>query len=474
MARIVFVQNLWFEFMGPMYLSAALKNAGHECRLVITETGRDLPPNIITEQADIFAFSVMTGMQNWALDMSRWLKSRFPDCLVIFGGPHATFFPDIINRDGVDIICRGEGEEALVELADAVASRLDYSRIANLWVKQTDGSICRNDVRSLNPQLDSLPLPDRSLYAPYQELWHNPVQTFISSRGCPYNCTFCFNHQMVELYRGKGRYVRHRSPGQVIAEIEQLRQVKKIKRVYFADDTFALDKAWLQEFLPVYGTRIGLPFHCLIRINQLDAGLVHLMKANGCETVFFGIESGDETIRNQILNKDISDHEIIRGASLLKQAGIRFRTYNIVGFPGETFEQALKTVQINIAIGTDYPWCSIFTPYPGTKLAHYACEQGYLPSTLTADAIDSSFFVTSMLQNPDSSRLVNLQKFFQTVVLLPATLPLFKLLTRLPENILFRIWFALVYFIVYVKSEGRGISNSLKAALRNLHFIRLR
>jgi hypothetical protein len=79
-----------------------------------------------------------------------------------------------------------------------------------------------------------------------------------------------------------------------------------------------------------------------------------------------------------------------------------------------------------------------------------------------------------MLQNPDRRRLVNLQKFFQTVVLLPAMLPLFKLLTKLPENILFRLWFALVYFIVYVKSEGRGIGNTVKTALRNLHFIRLR
>jgi radical SAM superfamily enzyme YgiQ (UPF0313 family) len=361
-----------------------------------------------------------------------------------------------------------------VELADAVAQKLDFSRIANLWVKKADGNICRNDVRNLNQQLDSLPLPDRSLYAPYPELWHNPVQTFISSRGCPYNCTFCFNHLMVELYQGKGRYVRHRAPEQVIAEIKQLRQVKSITRVYFADDTFALDKAWLQEFLPVYGTRIGLPFHCLIRINQLDAGLARLMKANGCETVFFGIESGDETIRNKILNKNISDQEITQGAQLLKQAGIRFRTYNIVGFPGETFEQALKTVHLNIAIATDYPWCSIFTPYPGTRLAHYAGEQGYLPDSLRADTIDSSFFVTSMLQNPDRRRLVNLQKFFQTVVLLPATLPICKLLTMLPENILFRLWFALVYFIVYVKSEGRGISNTMKTALRNLHFIRLR
>lgn len=472
MINVVFLQNLWFEFMGPMYLSASLKSAGHGCRMLIGNTFADFKLHLADDQPDIVAFSAMSGMHPWALEIARSIKEFSPQCLVVIGGPHPTFFPDVINEHGVDIICRGEGEGALVDLADALASNHDFHTIPNLWIKRIDGSIVKNEVRPLQQDLDSLPEPDRTLYSSYPELSETSVKVVMSSRGCPFDCTFCFNHQMVELYRGKGRYVRHRSPAAVIAELEQIKADVRVERIYFADDTFALDRNWLKDFLPRYGNSIGLPFHCLIRINQIDTEIAGMMRQNGCKTVFFGIESGDETIRNEVLRKAITDVEIRSGARILKQAGITFRTYNIVGFPGETFDEALKTVNLNIEIGTDFPWCSIFMPYPGTRLAEYAREHGYLHDNHPVNSLDSSFHITSILANPDKERIINLHKFFQTAVLAPCMLPLIKLLVRLPDNLLFRLWFGFVYYLVYVMSEGRGFVTTFRAALRNGKFFR--
>jgi radical SAM superfamily enzyme YgiQ (UPF0313 family) len=474
MARVVFLQNIWFEFMGPMYLSAALKSSGHDCRVLIGDSCDDFRTGLSEYRPDLVAFSVMTGMHQWALEVSRSIKELLPGCRIIMGGPHPTFFPEIISEYGVDIICRGEGEDALVELADALDAAVAIDTIANLWVKAADGSITRNDLRPLCQDLDTLPNPDRRLYEEYPELARSAVKAVMSSRGCPFDCTFCFNHQMVALYRGKGRYVRHRSPEHVIGEIKSIQESMPVERIYFADDTFALDRHWLTGFLPLYGSNIGLPFHCLIRINQIDGEITRLMRDNGCETVFFGIESGDERIRNEILKKAITDREIREGAALLKQNGITFRTYNIVGFPGETFDQALATVRLNIEIGTDFPWCSIFMPYPGTRLAAYAQEAGYCSEELAVDTFQSSFFITSILNNPDSNRLVNLHKFFQTAVLFPALLPVITLLVRLPANPLFRLWFGFVYFLVYVRSEGRGVLATFRTALRNVTIFRKR
>jgi radical SAM superfamily enzyme YgiQ (UPF0313 family) len=190
--------------------------------------------------------------------------------------------------------------------------------------------------------------------------------------------------------------------------------------------------------------------------------------------VFFGIESGDDSIRNEILEKAVGNEEIRRGAATLKRHGIACRTYNMVGFPGETLAQAFKTVQLNIEIGSNYPWCSIFMPYPGTRLAEYARSAGYLDANLGPDDLETSFHATSLLKSPDRDRLINLHKFFQTAVIFPASFPLVRQLIKLPCNAVFRIWFAFIYFCLYVRSEGRGGIGTLYVALKNGRFFRKR
>ena len=269
------------------------------------------------------------------------------------------------------------------------------------------------------------------------------------------------------MYAGLGRYVRFRSPANVIDEIISVAKRYTIKTVFFNDDIFILDRKWLEQFLPLYRDTAGLPFCAQARADTLNEDIIKLLKEAGCRTVSFAIESGNEEIRKGILGKKITDDEIIKVAALLKKHGIRFATYNMVGIPGETVEDALKTVDINIKIGTDYPRCSFLTPYPGTRIAEYASKMGYLETSIDS-IVPFSQQSGSIIKLKDKNQIINIHSFFQTMVLFPAMRPFFRKLIKLPVNIFFRIWWAFFYIIIFTRSERRSFRDILSFASRSL------
>jgi len=364
MARISFIQNLSYEYLGVMYLSSLLKSKGHEVDCFI-EHGQGID-RLVKEAArfnpDIAGFSCTTGVHRWSLCVASRIKKIKPEVKVLFGGPHPTFFPEIIEEAPVDMICRGEGEYALLEAADRLDERNDLSTIDNLWVKK-NGQIFRNEVRPLIENLDELPFPDRNLYVRKYPFLHKSQKAFMVGRGCPFSCAYCFNHAFKKLYHHKGLFVRYRSPENIIAEIKAVKAQTPFRTVYFQDDTFGLDKDWSKGFLAQYAKQLRLPFICLLRADAADEELIRSLKQSGCTRVFFGVETGSENLRKMILKKEISDEQIFQTASLLKKYRIRFRTYNMFGLPNETLEEAFKTVRLNIKIKTDYPWSSLFQPF---------------------------------------------------------------------------------------------------------------
>ena len=222
MANILFLQNLPFEYMGPMYISALLKKHGHRCRLIIVSEHKDYLDEIREYDPDIIAFSTMTGPHKWVLETAEKVKT-IVDKPVILGGAHPTFFPEIINDPSVDIVCMGEGEYAALELADKIDKGEDISGIKNLWIKK-EGKIIRNELRPLIRDLDELPFPDRTLYDDCAILRSVPAMKFLTGRGCPYRCSFCFNHKFNEMYRGLGGVVRKRGADSLISEIKETSQ----------------------------------------------------------------------------------------------------------------------------------------------------------------------------------------------------------------------------------------------------------
>jgi len=456
MAKIVFVQRLMYEFPGTAMLSACLKRSGHETDVVIAE--KPLPSDPIFQGATLIAFSVMTGSQGWAIATAHRLKQA-SEALVVFGGPHPTHCPEIINQEPVDIVCRGEGEEAIVELADRLDQGLPIADIANLWVKSA-GNVTRNEVRPLIADLDALPMPDRDIYYNrYALLAQNTHKQFFAGRGCPYSCSFCSNQSLRRLYAGKGTFVRWRSPEQVLHEILHVQKKSRLAKVFFHDDTFALSHAWLEQFLALYEEQVGLPFYCQSRADTLTENLVKKMKTAGCHCVFFAIESGVDRHRQGILRKDLDETKITQCAQMLKKHGIKISTYNLIGIPGETLEDAFETIRLNIKVGADYPRCSFLTPYPGTDIAHAAGMKGLNYDQSAVDAHSQQFRLH--LRMEDRWKYENVHALFQTAVLFPRTLPLIKRLVKIRLRPLYRLWWGMVYSVVLLRSEGRPISSVL-------------
>lgn len=468
MAKIAFIQEGIYENLGIMQLSAVLKKGDHDVLLLIDSMEKNVLASLKEFRPDIIAFSVITGSHLRVYENIKKIKAILPQALYILGGPHPTFFPEAIDRSGADIICRGEAEGAILDLADAWPDMAKIKTIPNLWVKE-GSQLFKNEPRPLVEELDSLPFPDRELYYKYPVLRFAARKTFLTTRGCPYNCSFCFNHQYRKLYLGKGRQIRMRSPQNIIDEILAVKKKYGLASVFFQDDTFILDKNWLKNLLSEYKKQVDLPFTCLVRADLTDEETARQLKEAGCVGVQFGIESGNEAIRNKILRKNLTDEHIIKAAAFYKKYGIKFKTYNILGLPGETLEDAFKTMELNALIRTDLPWSSILTPYPKTDIAEMMSAQGLLPADYGVDDIASSFFDKKTATKHEKN-ILNLQRLFFWGVKIPRMLPLIKMLVKLPPNFIFNGLFYAGQLYTYKVSENLDWLTSIKMGL---NFVRL-
>jgi len=464
MAKVAFVQNFWFEFLGPMYISSYLKAHGHSVELFMADNIPAAVAEVLAYGPDILAFSCASGSHQFASVFSGAFKAR-RQVMTVMGGPHATFYPEAIHQDHIDLLVRGEGEETMLELVEALEQGRDYHHVPNLVYRDGE-SITQNPVRPLLADLDSLPSPDRSLYYKYKYLRTNPNKHFITGRGCPYNCAFCCNKSYKELYQGKGKLVRRHSVERAIHDIKDLRDHYGFSALRFDDEVFILSPEWLSDFLERYTTEIHIPFSCLIRADLLKEEMALKLKKAGCYIAYFGIESGNEHLRNNILKKKVTRADIINTAAILRKVGIKSGTFNMLGLPGETIDQAFETVALNQEIKADYPWCSILQPYPNTELEQIAVEQGYLPQAGRIDTFSSSYFNKSIIENDVSEQLENLHKFFYLLVKFPFLGPLVRRFIRLKSNYLFDFIFQITYAYRYIKtyriSWGRLASYALK------------
>ncbi len=467
MARIAFIQRFWFEFMGTMYISALLKQHNHHVELFIEGGEDDIVGTLRAYNPDIIGIYCTTGEHRWACSMLLKLKKAL-SATAIMGGPHPTFFPEVIEQRGIDMICIGEGEYAMLELAEAIDNGGKIDNIRNLWVNTGNGVI-KNPLRPLLHDLDILPLPDRELYySRYPFLCKSPSKHFITGRGCPYNCTFCFNSRYRSLYKGLGKMTRHHSVDKAIAMITSTMKRYPLKQVRFDDEIFGLDQRWLFDFLDEYKNKVGLPYSCLIRANLIAEPIIVAMARSGCHVAYFGIESGDDHLRNEVLQKGISREQILSTARLLRKYGIKIGSFNMLGLPGETLEKAFETIKINQQANIDYPWSSIVQPYPRTELEDYCLKRGYLKENYTLDDFSSSYFSDSIIKNDDINALVNLQKLFYLPIRFPWLTGIIKRLVKLRRNIVFEG----IFFLTYIYRYSRTYLIPLDRVLRHIFRVR--
>lgn len=429
--RVLFINKfldkhtIYREPLGIMSLISAI-SPRH--RAFLLEPGRDnLFKKIEKINPDIIAYSLRSGYHQDYIDLNKALKEKY-GFISVFGGPHPTFFPKMINEEGVDCVCRGEAEEALLELLDLLEDKKDVTRVKNFWIKRA-GRIHKNPCRPLVQNLDSLKFPSRSIFDDYPEISRAGIRSFIAGRGCPFNCSYCFNAQFKKLYSGEN-FVRRRSVDNVIREVREVKRKYNFEVARFEDDTFNTDKEWLREFSQEFG-ELGIKLICTgIRADLIDEDQVRWLKAANCIAVSFGIETGSEKVRREILQRHMSDEQIIECARLFRKYGIFYTTENILAIPNTTLEDDLQTLELNIACRTRYPLASIMQPYPGTRIYDTVLRHGLCPGDLL-DNLPESFYDKSVIEIEHKHERENLQRLFAITVRFPFLHPQIRWLIRL-------------------------------------------
>jgi len=319
--------------------------------------------------------------------------------------------------------------------------------IPNWWFR-VSGEVVRNPLRPLlnDEELSALPFADRELlYAAHAQSRRTKIKPFITGRGCPYDCAFCFNKAYSDLYGGQGRRFRRRSVDNVLRELKEVTSRHDVRFVLFMDDTFILQDAWLNEFMSRYKVEIGLPFWCQVRANLVTEEKVALFKDAGCVSVSFGLEAGNDRLRNVILNRNMSREQILKAADILRRQGIAFMTNNMLGLPTGGLDTDLETLDLNIRCRPAYANVFLFQPYPKTALGEWAAAQGLMSGTfddLSGSVSDDTVIVFG--SEAERRQIENLQKLFALAVEFPWLIPLIRRLLRLPPNrffwLIYKLW----------------------------------
>ncbi len=397
--------NAYSHFQhGIGYISSLLKQAGHSTSLLyLTSEIRkeELIRRIEELKPGLIGFSTGTHQWRFAREYSHWIKEYF-DLPIICGGIHPTLAPaEVISEPGIDMLCRGEGEYALLELVNRMEAGENISRIQNLWIKGPGEEIVRNPLRPLITDLDSLPFPDRNIYDYNTLLKENAYEHMVmASRGCPYRCSYCCSPAFNQLYSVKGSPVRMRSPQNVIEELTMIQDRYRVDSLFFADEVFTLNHHWLREFCQLYQSKFAIPFKADVRLETANKEILKLLKETGCSTVLIGVESGNEEIRRKIMNRDMKNEDIIRVFQMADEIGLKTWSSNLLGVPGETRETIQETMDLNLKLSPDHIQISVFFPYPGTELYRHCEKEGYL----TGEDLTSYFEDISVINLPTITR----------------------------------------------------------------------
>jgi len=462
--HIIFIQKDIFESYGLMLLSAVLKKQGHCVEVLVDAAEPSVVDKVREKKPDIVAFSITSARYSWLRQRALAIRA-ISDAKIIVGGPHPTFFPEMINEDFVDIICIGEGEAAFLELLRNLELGENITNIKNLYVKEGD-KIYKNEVRNLLEDLDSLPFADRHIYDAYPIFRMQRAGTMLAARGCPYYCTFCFNKKYNMLYKNKGRLVRRRSVSNVIDEMKfMLKEKKQLDYFLFHDDTFIVAPAeWLDEFCRRVKKDINMPFGINVRVNLINEGLVKKLKVAGCVSMRFGVESADPHLREGILKKGITNEQIFNAARIIKKHKIKFQIFNMLGLPEETLQKALQTYEMSRSLHPEHAWCALLAPYPGTEIADIALEKELLPKDYDFSCFENSYFDSIPLLIENKNAITNLQKLFQAGNLLRIPKSIMRFIIALPPNRLFEQIFKINYALGVKRMDNLSWSYLAKSA----------
>jgi len=404
--RILFV-HAENENLGVQYLSAVLKESGHDVKLVFDpclfkdsfvsnemlhktfDYKRIILKQAIDYKPDLVAFSVLSARYRWACETAKELK-KFISVPFIFGGIHPTLVPEVVlNNDFVDMVCMGEGEEAFLELVESISKKKKNHKIKNIWYKK-DGHIIKNPIRPLLRDLDSLPCPDRRIY----EFEVSPGRYLImASRGCINSCSYCYNSYYKKAYKGE-QYLRLRSVDSVIKELALAKKEYNPKYVIFHDDVFGFKLSWLKEFNKKYKRHINLPFYCSLHPSYITEEHLRLLDDCKCVLVNMGIQTTDENYAKSVLNRPNSNKKLVEVIDLFKKTNIWLMTDIMIGLPRQTEEDLFRMAEFFSENHSDQIACYWLIYYPKMDILYKAQEMGVITEKDAKDITNSRTFTS--------------------------------------------------------------------------------
>lgn len=377
--RIVFLEvdteRSWaVASIGPSFIGAYLRAHGHDVgfyRAALDASIEDVVARIRELGPDLIGVSLTTRQWQRARSLVRELRGHV-NVPVIAGGLHATFSPEVVLANpGFDYVCLGEGEEATLELVQALEAGKPAHDIANIWVKGGK----RPGLRNPFEPLDALPFLARDLLDEPPGVVHMATQ-----RGCPFPCTYCAARMYNQLYQDTAEYGRRRSHQNVLDELMGLRDAGKLAYVVFLDDTFTIHHPWVREFCRVYREALKTPFSLHARVETVNEKLLHMLAEAGCQQITYGVESGSERIRREVMRRPVTNQRFRDVFRWTREAGIQVTANYMLGLPGETRDDLQQTLDLAEELRVlDFGYF-VFYPYPGTQLFHECLQKGWLPA----------------------------------------------------------------------------------------------
>lgn len=376
--------------LGIAWLASVLRENGFKDVVLIDSmanhyTNQEIIELLKKQGPDIVGISFGTQIRFSAFELARMIKSNFPGVPVVAGGPHPTLTAQdtLENIPEIDVIVRGEGDISFLNLVKAIANKADLTGVKGISFRNKNGNVVHNPPEPPIQDLNKIPLPARDLlpmekYDKTAILSKKRVANIMSSRGCPYHCSYCSTSEQW------GHMIRHRSPKNVVDEIELvLKTYPFLGGIRFFDDVLTMDKARVIEICrEILRRKLDFVWECEARANTIDEEMVGEMKKAGCEFIDLGIESGSNRILKNI-KKSITVEQAVAATKIIKKAGIGMKAFFMHGLPGETYEDIKKTVFLSrylfYELGVEGTTQGISVIYPGTELEALAKASGNLP-----------------------------------------------------------------------------------------------
>jgi anaerobic magnesium-protoporphyrin IX monomethyl ester cyclase len=353
--------------LGLGYLASALQQIGADVELVdcTFQKPQQAIERVVGAHPDVVGFYCMFSMKKTTIELAQSIRLQLGGaCLFVVGGPLPSWTPESFL--GVfDVVAVGEGEQTMTELAQRIAEHKSFSDVKGIVYPTSKGTV-HTAPRNFIEDLDSLAFPARDRFDNdayknyYRRNFHYTTTSMITSRGCPFNCDFCSRPIF-------GADMRTRSVDNIVDEVEQIAGLG-YERVWFADDCFTLNNRHLTAVCDeLEKRRLDVGWECLSRVDTMNSEVAAAMKRAGCIRVFFGIESGNDSVL-EIMNKRITTLQAKQAVKTAKEAGLQVGAFFIVGYPGESSRTVLDTIRFASKLPLDYLSFTLPYPIPGTPL----------------------------------------------------------------------------------------------------------